>query len=420
MKRLLSLLVCIMLIMTGEASYFNASALGSDKPLTQLISEAKAQNDSLLYQRSLVRDKWTKNQNLISDLTVFRKKAQWNTEKGVLTIGARLLKDAMAPLIKNHGYGVANKLAGFDLSPNSSVANTTLRWSQLRDKAVSLVSSTQLEQKSLLKQIDQYDKKIAANNAQIKKWQAAYKLAMSQSTVKTTTPATTQTTATSYDYNGAMAKWMADFTASTNKSKRDEYWGQDHVYTLEFTTAPHLVLTGSSPGVYGAHQIWDEWSYYIGENVGKTGRSTVNSYAMDTPSGGIYISLGELKSKYPEFANKGQTAAPVPKAYDYNAALAQWVSDYTQETNKTRRDEYWGQDHIYTIEFTKTPYLVMTGSAPGVYGAHQIWDEWSYYIGENVGKTGRSTVNSYALESPTGGIYITLSALKEKYPQFGN
>ncbi len=105
-----------------------------------------------------------------------------------------------------------------------------------------------------------------------------------------------------YDYQAALAKWTADYKAlASSKNHRDEYWGQDHVYTLEFTVAPHLVMDGPSPGVYGAHQIWDAWTFYTGDNKGKSGRSTVNSFAEGVPGGGLYLSLGELRAKYPQF-----------------------------------------------------------------------------------------------------------------------
>jgi hypothetical protein len=104
-----------------------------------------------------------------------------------------------------------------------------------------------------------------------------------------------------YDYEAAFAKWVADYKAQSNRTRRDETWGQDHVYTLEFTSGPRLVKDGPSPGIYGAHQIWDAWSFYTGDRKGQSGRSTVNSFAMDTPGGGLYISLGELRGKYPQF-----------------------------------------------------------------------------------------------------------------------
>lgn len=110
-------------------------------------------------------------------------------------------------------------------------------------------------------------------------------------------PAPTKT----YDYEAAFAKWVADYKAQANRTRRDETWGQDHVYTLEFTSGPRLVKDGPSPGIYGAHQIWDAWTFYTGDRKGQSGRSTVNSFAMDTPGGGLYISLGELRGRYPQF-----------------------------------------------------------------------------------------------------------------------
>ena len=154
---------------------------------------------------------------------------------------------------------------------------------------------------------------------------------------------------------------------------------------------------------------------YVVDNLG---------YAVvwDGPSKSVTITASTTSNATPAVPAVPVTPV-VPVApqstYDYNAALAQWIIDYTASTNYSKRDPSWLQDHVYTIEFTVAPHLVMDGSSPGIYGAHQIWDAWSFYDGDQVGRTGKSTVNSYAQDSPTGGIYITLDALKAKYPQFG-
>ena len=111
-----------------------------------------------------------------------------------------------------------------------------------------------------------------------------------------------KSTQDSYNYQAALSQWVNDFTSKTNYSKRDEYWGQDHIYTLKFTIAPNIKMNGQyGPGVYGAHEIWDHWSYYTGDQAGRSGDSTVNSFGGTNTPDGIYLSLSDLRSQYPQF-----------------------------------------------------------------------------------------------------------------------
>lgn len=128
----------------------------------------------------------------------------------------------------------------------------------------------------------------------------------------------------------------------------------------------------------------------------------------------------------PEKPTTGGNTKPNPTTgdpadtYDYEAALAQWVKDLVARTNYSRRDEYWGQDHIYTIKFIVAPNIKVDGQyGSGVYGAHEIWDHWTYYTTDRKGQSGASTVNTFGGTHSVDGIYMSLSELRGLYPQFG-
>ncbi|MGE5418337.1 MAG: hypothetical protein ACM3UZ_16485 [Acidobacteriota bacterium] len=299
--RKLRLIVLIILVAAMLLPVNTALAAGNDKPLTQLIQEAEAKKNSLNKQKEALRIEWNKNQQLLADLAAFRDKAQRNTEKGVITLGSRLFKDAVAPLIKNHGSTVVNKLLGLGQSSNQSVSQTTISWANIRNKAVAAIADIQKRQKQITVLVQQIDKQIAQLNVQIANWKAAYKRATgydySYKPPVTKKPPTTAVTPVQkqYDYQAALGAWSADYAAAVNSRKYDDGVCKT---TMEFEWVVQPYIKDGK--VLGASRIWENDSYYAGPKAGTNNRWVANE-SYDASNPGVYISVGDLKSKYPQF-----------------------------------------------------------------------------------------------------------------------
>lgn len=100
-----------------------------------------------------------------------------------------------------------------------------------------------------------------------------------------------------YNYNAALAAWAADFAAETNKRTYDDGKCKS-TFQFEWVKAP-IIKDGQ---VIGASKIWETDVYYAGPRKGETVRWVSNeSYSASNP--GSYISLTDLKKKYPKFGN---------------------------------------------------------------------------------------------------------------------
>lgn len=101
-----------------------------------------------------------------------------------------------------------------------------------------------------------------------------------------------------YDYQAALAVWAADFAAEVNNRVYDDGVCKS---TSEFEWVMQPVIRDGQ--VVGASRIWQTNAFYAGEHAGKTVRGTVNE-AYDPGNPGVYISVGELRQKYPQFESK--------------------------------------------------------------------------------------------------------------------
>lgn len=273
----ISVLVLLLTVFSLGVPSLYVSA--NDKPLTQLIKEAEAQKSSLLNKKKLLKNQWNKNQNLILDLSNFRDKAQSNTERGVVSLGSRLFKIAAAPLIRNYGYGLVNQLVEVNLTSTKTVANTTVRWSKLRDRANTLINTTQNKQKQLLTQMKQIDDQIAKLDSKIKSWQKQYDNATGKTTPKT------------YDYQAALAafaKECEDFYQPGVVKETSEY---KFTEKLEWIVRPYI----DGNNVMMSYQAWTYKTY----PDGRTEQYVGAKWAPDKPE--VVITVDRLKEKFPQF-----------------------------------------------------------------------------------------------------------------------
>lgn len=98
-----------------------------------------------------------------------------------------------------------------------------------------------------------------------------------------------------YNYNAALAAWAADFAAETNKRIYDDGKCKS-TFQFEWVKAP-VIRDGQ---VIGASRVWETDVYYDGPRKGDTVRWVANE-AYDANNPGPYISLADLKKKYPQF-----------------------------------------------------------------------------------------------------------------------
>lgn len=98
-----------------------------------------------------------------------------------------------------------------------------------------------------------------------------------------------------YDYNAALAAWAADYAKNNNKIYEEEM--STTVYEFEWVMTPVI----KNDQVIGAHRVWRTDTYHDGPRKGEKKRWVeVTYYDADNP--GPYISVGELKKKYPQFS----------------------------------------------------------------------------------------------------------------------
>ena len=111
-------------------------------------------------------------------------------------------------------------------------------------------------------------------------------------------PSPTPAARKEFDYQAALAAWAADFAAEVNGRVYDDGVCRS---TQEFEWVMQPFIRDGQ--VYGASRIWQTNVFYAGEHQGRTVRQTVNE-AYDPNNPGPYISLGELRRKYPQFEPK--------------------------------------------------------------------------------------------------------------------
>lgn len=114
------------------------------------------------------------------------------------------------------------------------------------------------------------------------------------------TPAPNPTTpippAQEYDYKAALAAWVSDFAAEVNGRVYPSDGVSNRSNEFEWVRSPFI----KDDQVLGASKIWQNIVYYAGDYAGRTIRSTTNEWGTaDNPLS--YISVGELRKKYPQF-----------------------------------------------------------------------------------------------------------------------
>jgi len=115
----------------------------------------------------------------------------------------------------------------------------------------------------------------------------------------------------------------------------------------------------------------------------------------------------------PEYSDEPTPAPPEEDTYDYAAALAAYTADYAAQIENDVEDD--GESRTVTeFEWIVVPFI-QDGQ---VYGAHRTRSITTYYAGPKAGTTYESTGQMYDEANPD--IYISVYALKEMYPQFGN
>lgn len=117
-----------------------------------------------------------------------------------------------------------------------------------------------------------------------------------------------------YDYSAALAQFRADYAAEVNKTAED--WDGTRTMTLAFGMPPTI----KGGNVVGSHQIMQHKVFNDkSEHKGRTINQSVNTfYSPENP--GVYLSLGQLRSKYPQF--EGKRAKQNPGANDLANQMA--------------------------------------------------------------------------------------------------
>jgi hypothetical protein len=98
--------------------------------------------------------------------------------------------------------------------------------------------------------------------------------------------------------------------------------------------------------------------------------------------------------------------------YDYAAALAAWVLDFTSETNARTYDDGYCKTTLQ-MEWIVSPYI----KDGQVLGAYVIWYTDTYYAGPRTGET----VRYIALEMYDGtspGVLMSVAELRVQYPHY--
>lgn len=124
----------------------------------------------------------------------------------------------------------------------------------------------------------------------------------SQPAAKTSEPVTSKETKAKpaapvekeYDYNAALAAWMADTAAKENSKKFDDGYCRT-TCNFEWVVAPYI----KNGSVYGASRLWYNDVYYAGPKAGTTQRY-VSSETFDAGNPGVFLSLGDLRRLYPK------------------------------------------------------------------------------------------------------------------------
>ncbi|RJO61884.1 MAG: hypothetical protein C4542_05265 [Dehalococcoidia bacterium] len=115
----------------------------------------------------------------------------------------------------------------------------------------------------------------------------------------TTSPATTTKPPTStkdtYNYAAALAAWKG-FIEADAKSRAYTDDVSSSTFEIEWVVAPKIV----DGQVVGAHILWQTKVYFAGENKGRTVRWEAYTF-FDAKVPGVYMSVGELRAKYPQF-----------------------------------------------------------------------------------------------------------------------
>jgi hypothetical protein len=114
-------------------------------------------------------------------------------------------------------------------------------------------------------------------------------------TTYTTTEVVQTTTTESYDYEAAMAAWMADFTAATNARTYDDGYCRTTLQ-LEWIVSPYI----KDGQVLGAYVVWYTDTYYGGPRAGETNHY-IALEMYDGTNPGVLISLSELMAQYPQY-----------------------------------------------------------------------------------------------------------------------
>jgi len=201
-----------------------------------------------------------------------------------------------------------------------------------------------------------------------------------------------------FDYNGALQAWIADFEASKQKVYNEN--GIKTTYQLEWVAKPAFNSKGEA---VGGHKLWRTDT----KADGKSQRWM--EVEVENPS--IYISKGDLRRLYPKFQGKasgGSGTAPKGDSsprFDPEAALKTWSTAYEKKVNDKVYNEN-GVKTTYRLEWTSGPKFNANGQ---VVGSHKIWR-----TDRKADGTTQTWAESEMYDPSNPGIYTTIEDLKAK------
>ncbi|HRT82487.1 MAG TPA: hypothetical protein P5127_04950, partial [Oscillospiraceae bacterium] len=116
---------------------------------------------------------------------------------------------------------------------------------------------------------------------------------------ETQKPQTTKVPKPEYDYQAALSKWVADYTAEWKRTHEPDVT-DSYTQTYEFEWVVYPTIRGNE--VVGAHRVWSEKTFH-GPMAGQPPVRWISSEFCDAERPCRYLYLGELKNMYPQFGS---------------------------------------------------------------------------------------------------------------------
>ena len=140
-----------------------------------------------------------------------------------------------------------------------------------------------------------------------------------------------------YDYAGALETFKADFTAQSSGTFQD--WDGERTMSVKYLADPSI----KNGMIVGSHQIWQKKVFNNkSEHNGRTVEQSVSTF-YDPANPGVYLSIADLKRKYPQFEGKkkgGSAADPFEKGFDAEMKTFQAELDALNRLKSLAQDEY--------------------------------------------------------------------------------